>query len=191
MKLKYIAFFPALLVLTTPAFALEATIAPRAEMRQEIKQERAENKEDRQQTRCQIITLRLDQTLKNYQTRKDIHVMEYKRLYDRLVALSSTLAAKGDDTTQLQVDLTTLNGMIIKLTTDYQAFINDLTSSKTQACTLTLDQVKTNLAAARAKLQDFRAQSKAIHDFIKNTVRKDLLTIRASIKPTPKPTSAE
>lgn len=179
MKLKYLSFLPVFLALTTPVIAIDVT-PTRSVVRQEIKTERMENKEDRLQNRCQIISTKLDQTIKNYATRKDVHVMEYQRLYDRLVTLSTNLAAKGTNTTQLQADLTTLNGMIIKLNTDYQAFINDLTTSRLEVCTLTLDQVKTNLANARAKLQDFKSQSKAIHEFIRGTIRKDLLALRSN-----------
>lgn len=188
MKIKYLAFLPALALFTTPVLAQDTPTVTGQTIRQEIRQERQDNQTSREQTRCQIIGLRLDQTVKNYETRKDIHVLEYTRLYDRLVAVSANLATKGANVTQLNTDLATLNSMISKLSTDYQAFITNLSTNKDQACTLTLEQLKANLANVRTQLQSFRTQSKAIHDFIQNVVRKDLLALRQEVKPTPKPT---
>lgn len=178
MNLKYIAFLPVFLISASPVLAIDVTPSPT--YRQEVKQERQENKESRQQTRCQVIGLKLDQTIKNYQTRKDLHVLEYQRLHDRLVTVSERLSSKGVDVSKLTTDLSTLSSKVAKLSSDYQAFVTELSSSRDQACTLTLDEVKAKLTATRAQLQAFRTESKAIHEFIKSTIRKDLLDLRAS-----------
>ena len=166
MKLKYLTPLPLFLLFAFPVFAKDAT--PSASPRQEIK--------------CQIISRKLTQAIGNYGTRKDLHVASYQRLSTRLTKVADSLTAKGADTAKLKTDLATLNTMIEKLSTDYQAFIANLSTSQTQACTLTLEQIKTKLADARTLLKDFRTQSKAIHNFIKNTIRKDLLALRTNDK---------
>lgn len=167
MKLKYLAFLPALVLVATPIFAREATPS-------------ATRKPERADDRCRIVSQRLGQTIKNYETRRDLHIKEYQRLHDRLVVVAGNLSAKGIDTSQLTSDLATLNTMIANLTTSYQAFINNLTTSRADACTLSMDEIRLALSDSRTQLQTFRQTSKTIHDFIQNTIRKDLQSLRGN-----------
>ncbi|EKD79715.1 MAG: hypothetical protein ACD_40C00332G0003 [uncultured bacterium] len=138
--------------------------------------------------RCQNFTLRYKQIVQNYNTRKDIHVAVYRRQLDHWKDLAIRLTNQGLDVTTLRTDLTALETMITKLSTDYATFVTTLESDNENPCDQTAEELKTNLKNSRERLQSFRMDSRKIHNYIRGTIRTDLRNLRqqlSSAKPTP------
>lgn len=173
---------PLFLLSSTTILAQRPTDVPRGpKIATEAAQRRLEN-------RCQAINSRIKAHLNNYSVRKDNHIAVFRAALERWQQLATRLKDRGLDTTKLEADLVTLDGLIDDLETDYTTFQTDMEQALSIDCDTADTSLKTQLQTGRTKLSEFRTQSKTVRDFIKNTIRADLLALRQAAGKLPEPT---
>jgi hypothetical protein len=134
---------------------------------------------ERTENRCTAVTNMVNAHIKNIEARKDVHVEVYKNAHNRWVELAARLKAQGYDTTKLETDLTTLDGMVSLLSTDYQKFVEQTKFTLNIDCLSSRDEFKAQLKTSRDQLASLKADAKKVHDFIMNTIKADLRALRS------------
>lgn len=130
------------------------------------------------ETKCEVINKKIDAEVKNYTARKDLHIQTFTRMVERWTSLSARLKSKGYDTTILDKDLSTLGGMVSKLSSSYQEFVSNIEATKKADCETGIKDFRKNLLGSRTGLKQFKSQVDAIWKFIQNNIKKDLTSLK-------------
>lgn len=154
------------------------------EQRQENMEERQENREERQQerqeNRCEVVGNIVDRRISNYTQNKDYRIERYNELLAKLSDVVDRLAASDLDldTSALEDSLATLDEMVQAYAASYEDFIAGLEDSKGLVCGESEGAYKDIVLASKDKLEDLRAQRKAITEFYRNEVRGAIKDLR-------------
>ena len=130
------------------------------------------------ENRCQRITNYIDQRIQRYDENKTRHIENHQIIVSKLTTLLNSLNEKGYDTTQLTLDLKSLNQMTKDFAIGYNQFINRLRETKTLGCGESEGQFKNQLELARTELKNVREKAQEIWRFIDLNIRKDLQDLR-------------
>lgn len=145
-----------------------------------------ENAQERRQgfldTRCENVTARIQNRIRQYDENKDRHIDNYNKIKDRLSETANSLEDKGYDVSELRNDLQTLDSMIKEFGQNYTAFVNTLNESESLACGESEGAFKGKVEESRGQLRNSREQAKEIRDYIQNVIRPDLVDLREQIK---------
>lgn len=141
-------------------------------------EQKKEKVEARIETKCEKVNKRIDTEVRNYTARKDLHIQNFTRMIERWTAMSARLKTKGYDTTTLDNDLSTLSGMVTKLSTSYQEFVASVDATKKTDCESGIRDFRKNLLGSRTELKQFKDQVDGIWKFIKDNIRKDLVALK-------------
>ncbi len=106
----------------------------------------------------------------------------HQNLVNRLVSLNEKLKAKGVNTTELEADIAVLNTKITTFNTDLAAYKQSVTDLKALDCKTDPEGFKAALTTARTNLEAVRADAKAVHTYLKETIKPLLKTLRDKIE---------
>ena len=143
------------------------------------KDEMVANRDAKQAERCENVSDRVDAKIAKFEENKDGHVNRYNNLQDKLAEIVSKLKDKDFDTSKLEDDIDTLDGMVREYADLYTDFIDYLVDSKGLVCGESDGAYKDILANARAKLQEARAKRSAIREFYRTVIRQDIQDLRS------------
>jgi len=132
-------------------------------------------------TSCGAIETKIDEKITKFNTNQQGHVVAFGNLKTRITNLIARLDAKSIDTTKLKADQTQLNVLIEKFNTDYAAYIAKLQETQTSSCGKSSGQFRTTLKEARALLPVVRADIAAVKDYMNNTMKPDIVALRAQV----------
>jgi Skp family chaperone for outer membrane proteins len=178
-----------LLSVLSLAIALSASMAMAQSDNMPRSTERVQENENIQK-RCDIVTKQIDTHLARYKNNYNRHSRVYGNMKNRLVKLVERLELKGYDVTKLEADLVKLDEKILKLKTDYDAYIKELEETKEFVCGESEGQFKTALAEARAKLRLVHTDILDIRNYYQTVIKVDIQTLRkeaAKVKTPPPP----
>lgn len=114
----------------------------------------------------------------------------YKNMLNRLVKLSDKLENKGADTTELDAAIAELQTKIETFNTDLAAYKQAVSDLADMDCEADPDGFKASLEAARTALTTVNEDALAIRNYLKDTIKELLKTIRSQLAET-KPESEE
>ncbi len=163
----------------------EEKIRNNEEKIQEVKERVAAKKEEKQQERnerrervCAAFSERAQQKLQHFADYRGVHVEKYEKLIARLEGLSTKLAAKGYDVTDLKAHLGELSVLVEKYQMVFDEFIASLNYTKGFGCTDKDADFRENMALSKAKLAELKAVRTEIRDFYKDMIRADVKALR-------------
>jgi hypothetical protein len=147
-------------------------------------------------TRCQTITERVDLKVTRYTDNRTEHVQLYKNLVTRITNLLTKAADSGYDTTKLKADLTVLNDKIKNFDKVHADYITKLGATKSFACGNSEGEFLQALKEAKDSLLTVREAVLDIKAFFQNTIKPDVLALRAqkqepTVTPTATPSATE
>jgi hypothetical protein len=131
---------------------------------------------------CTTITTRIDSRLSTFDARFQEHASVYQKHHDKLVDISTKLQADGEDVSKLNADIAVLDSKIATFSTDKPKVETDLNNTKSYTCGNSSGEFKASLETLRADQRTVAADDKSIHDFIKSTIREDIVSLQASYK---------
>lgn len=102
----------------------------------------------------------------------------HKNILDRLNNAVVKLKEKGVNTTQLETEITALTAKIETFNTDLAAYKQSVTDLKAEDCKTDPEGFKAALTAARTNLEKVRADAKAVHTSLKETIRPLLTELK-------------
>lgn len=151
----------------------------RKEKIEERKAKREERQAERREKRCEIINKRIQIRISRFKERKDRHAERYDKVKERLTRIAQKLEDKGYDTSKLTDDLKTLAQMIKEYFEEYIKFISLLSNiPKTRVCKESKNTFRDTLSTVKEQVKIVRSKRKAIKEFYKNVIRKDIQELR-------------
>lgn len=132
-----------------------------------------------QQARCDLATTRIDLLITRYSNNKDRHVERYVSARNKIITLVEKLEGKGYDVTKITTDLKTWDGMIKKMSTDYNIFVDSLNLTKQYTCAQSQGDFKTQLKDAQSKLATVKQSSLDTRLFYQQTIRTDIEELKS------------
>ncbi|MCX6763847.1 MAG: hypothetical protein NTZ97_03925 [Candidatus Moranbacteria bacterium] len=143
----------------------------------QLKEQRQKNIEDK----CKLVGDRITERLNNFQNKQNSDTTIFGNVKGRLDNLAVRLKNKGLDTSKLETDLKTLADKITKVNTDYASVISSLKDTENFTCGNSQGQFMGKLGAARSILMAVRQDRLAVKEYIKNTIRPDILALRQQL----------
>ena len=133
--------------------------------------------------RCDLINQRIDERVSNHT--EDIKLRQgiYHNIQVRLQNLIDKADAAGLDTTKLKADLVILNGKVKVLQDALAVYIAALKDTKSYTCGTSQGKFMEKLGTAKTESLAVRNAILDIRNFYKNTIRPDMLALKAQIKP--------
>lgn len=172
-KLSLLFLLGLFVIFLSPNFGLAAASAQAVSNRQNFTAEK-----------CTAIQTRIETKITTFDNGNKQNLNAYTNLVAHLNQLESKLVTKGYNTTQLKVDITTLNGKVNTYTDSYGAFITQLKNTQNYACGHSQGDFVSNLASARSLMAKSRSNDIDIRNFYRNVIRADLLAIKSQTLPT-------
>lgn len=105
----------------------------------------------------------------------------YKNMTNRLTSLSEKLENKGVDTTEFDAAITELQTKIDTFNTDLAAYKQAVSDLADMDCQADPDGFKASLEAARSARQKVNDDGKAIRNYLKETIKPLLKSIRTQL----------
>jgi hypothetical protein len=186
MKKLFTLFLVGLFVSTTflPVFAVDDGIVKQGvEVRKEdlekLKQERLEKKksvlEKLREDRCTRVSERIEKRVGVYNSNKEKQATRYSNLIKRLSVLITKLKGFGLNVSKLEADKVQLESLIKNFNDTYAKFVTEMSGANKIACGEegNADEFKNNVELSKGYLKEVREASKAIHSFVKDTLKKD------------------
>lgn len=124
--------------------------------------------------RCARVSERVDNRIRKYDENKQRHIDNYDRITNNVSDTVAKLESEGYDVTEVKNDLTELNSMILEFANGYTEFINTLRGSKNFACGNSEGEFRARIEESRNQLEDVRANTTEIKNFIQDVLREDL-----------------
>lgn len=191
MKKLFTFFLVGLFVSTAflPVFAVDDSIVKQGvEVKKEeiekLKQERLENRKSVLQKlrddRCTRVSERIEKRVGVYNSNKEKQSTRYSNLIKRLSVLITKLKGFGLNVTKLEQDKVQLESLIKNFNDKYAKFVTEMSGANKIACGEegNADEFKNNVELSKGYLKEVREASKAIHSFVKDTLKKDFDDIK-------------
>lgn len=105
----------------------------------------------------------------------------HANLLARMETLLAKLKTKNLDTAQLEASITELKAKIATFNTDLAAYKQSISDLRLEDCTTDPEGFKAALQASRTNLETVRADAKAVHSYLNETIKPLLKTIRAQV----------
>jgi hypothetical protein len=106
----------------------------------------------------------------------------FANITTHLTDLSTKLKNRNADTKALDADIATLQTKITTFTTDLATYKQAVSDLANMDCKTDPDGFKASLLAARTALEAVNKDSQAVRSFVKDTIKPELKTIRASLE---------
>lgn len=132
--------------------------------------------------RCTAAQNKLDALKKKLNNAHSNRTQAYSGVSTRLTALSEKLKAQGIDTTTLDTDIKALNTKVETFNTDLAAYTQAIEDAIAVDCKTDPTAFQASLEAARKQLDVVRTDAQAITDYVKNTIKPLLETLRQQLE---------
>lgn len=106
----------------------------------------------------------------------------HANLLARMETLVAKLKTKNLDTTQLEASITELKAKITTFETDLATYKQTISDLRALDCKTDPEGFKAALQTARTNLETVRADAKAVHGYLNETIKPLLKTIRAQVE---------
>lgn len=146
--------------------------------REERKMERENAMEEKVAQRCEVVIQRVQDRIANFEENNTAHEEQYNTLITRLTEIADKMDEKGLDTTDLRVDVSTLEVMVAEYITTYSDFLAQLNTSLTYDCGESEGAFVDALEGARDTLEVARTLRKEIREFYTQEIRSDIKDLR-------------
>lgn len=140
-----------------------------------VNSDRVNRKDD---NNCAAVEARIDARIKNYDQSRDRQLQAYLNVRERINRIILRLDALDVNTTELRVDLKTLDSKIAKLRTDYGAYIVALREVRVYSCVTANTDFTGELKEARQILTTVQTDIKDIRDYYHNTIKSDIREVK-------------
>jgi len=147
--------------------------------RQEIKDLRAENKEQNIEQKCAMIQNRIAERNTTLESNKEKHMSVYVNMKARIEKFVARLSSEGYDVSKLKADLLVLDGKILKIKTDLATQNAKMNETKDFACGHSDGDFKGKLTEARTMMQAIHLEAMEIRKFVQTTIRPDIQALRS------------
>ena len=139
----------------------------------------AQKRQELRTQRCELLTQRTDAHINRYENNRVGHVNAFTNIKERLERLITRLQERGYDTDKLKEDVEILGMKIDKLSQDLDLFIEKLREAKNYTCGESEGAFAEAMRVARDQLKIVREDVRDIKTFYRNTIKPDILAIRA------------
>lgn len=106
----------------------------------------------------------------------------HANLLARMENLVAKLKTKNLDTTQLEASITELEAKIATFNTDIATYKQSISDLRALDCKTDPEGFKAALQTSRTNLEKVRADAKAVHSYLNETIKPLLKTIRAQVE---------
>ena len=161
---------------TTTSTSSKDTQLKRLKVEQHIKDLQATS------TVCTNLTSRIDKRLSNFQSILGKHDANYAEHLSKLQTISTKLQTDGEDVSKFNSDIAILQVKIDKFNTDKTAVETALTNTKQYSCGTSQGQFKSAFEAVKSAQTLVKADAMDISDFIRNTLRGDVIGLQQVYK---------
>lgn len=136
--------------------------------------------------RCERVTERVDNRINGFNKNKEKHVVKYTNLQKRANKIITELKKLKFDVTVLENDMKTYDSLVKDFLAKYNKFVDSVKGAKLIACDDkdNSNGFKTQVEVSRNYLKDTRESAKAIHVFVKNTLKPHFMEMKSQIKET-------
>lgn len=152
------------------------------EERQQERMERIEGRQERisqtVENRCELLTGRIENRINRFNTLKDERTERYNNVLDRLAIINEKLQNEGYDTSEVEANWQTMNGLVQNYSVAYQEFIAALEDTKQYACGESEGAFRDELDQAQEELKDVRDIGFEIRSFYINTLKPSVIALR-------------
>jgi hypothetical protein len=176
-----LAFGGIVLAEPTPERRLQAQ-----ERMQEIKlrasSTRATGSSTREEVRdrvCSKLSSRIDNRLSSFGERYEAHLKTYNLHKEKLAQIESKLSGEGIDTTKLKADISTLDTKIATFSADATKVKEALVNTQSFSCGNSEGQFRSAVESLRTAQKAVVKDAQDIHNFITDTLVKDIQELRA------------
>lgn len=151
------------------------------ERRMEVK-EKIQDRRGVGSSTCMMLEKRIDTRLSSFGEKYGKH----KRIYDvhreKLLAISAKLKAEGFATATLEANIALLDTKIAEFEADHAKVRTALEAAKSKSCADGSGEFKTAVEAVRAAQNEVAEDARDIFQFIKGTLKEDVMELRAAFK---------
>lgn len=161
---------------------LKAKMQERKAQASSTRQEFKAKLEEKKGEVCSALDSRIDARLSTFDGRFKAHTEVYDAHKAKLTQISVKLQAEGLDVSELNSDIAILEVKIDKFKADKAAVEAALNNTKNFACGESQGQFKDALKSLRDAQKIVVVDAKDIHDYIANTLKKDILALQAEYK---------
>ncbi len=137
--------------------------------------------EDRRGKMCENLETRINNRLSSFGQRYDMHKKVYDMHKEKLLQLSSKLDINASSTIKLKADIAILDAKIADFEEEHAKVKTALEATKSKACGDNSGEFKAAVEAVRTQQKAVAEQAKDIYQFIKGTIRQDMMAIRAEL----------
>lgn len=124
--------------------------------------------------RCEFVTQRVEKVSSGLSRNHQGQVKKFAAVAKRLEKIEATFAGKGYDTAALSEAIETLQTMLIKLNTDYQAFIVQLEETKEFECGESQGDFKTAMEESKTSLTLVKEDIMDLQEHYRTVIRPEL-----------------
>lgn len=172
--------------------AIDEMKEERAELRDEIKEARDEIKDERNEFRearkeaikekkCERWQNRIQNRIKRYENKHQLHERVFGNMVDRLKKVSERLKDAGLDTGDLNSYITVLEGKINDLMGEHADFIDQLEQTDEHSCGQSEGEFKNQLGEARRMIPQVRSALDEVRDYYRDVVRPELIELKQQL----------
>lgn len=132
--------------------------------------------------RCQERQVKIGERLEKIASRHSGHMDKLNDAVSKLNNLVSIFSDKGINTSTLESDIDTLEGMIAELNSDHEAVVDSLEAAKSVDCsTIDRDSAQAKIDEAKALMQEVKDDVTAIKSF-KETVKSHISDLKGELE---------
>lgn len=131
--------------------------------------------------RCTDVTKKVGLVTDRYNQSQEKYMNAYQNIYQNIEKTALKLKADGYDTTELEKHLAEYNLMIQNANRYYNEFKTGMDNSKQGVCGNSETEATRQFTTARTQLMNCKNEMLQLRTFAQETLRNDILDIRAEI----------
>jgi hypothetical protein len=128
---------------------------------------------------CSKLSSRIDGRISHFGERFDAHLNTYNLHKEKLTQIETKLSSEGVDTTKLKADISTLDTKISTFSADANKVKEALENTQSFSCGNSDGAFRSAVESLRTAQKVVRTDAQDIHDFITQTLIKDIQELRA------------
>lgn len=158
--------------------AREERAAQREEARAARKAAREEAMEQRMLERCERLVARVAARIEKMEDNREVHISNFERIIERFNEMIVALTEEGLDTSALEEDLATFEGMVETYHDIYSDFVASLEGYEGDVCEDMEGGRKGVLQAAKDHLRILTEKRQELRQFFAHELRADIKQLR-------------
>lgn len=131
--------------------------------------------------RCSDVTRKIGSVTERYNQSQEKYMNAYQNIFQNVEKLALKFKADGYDTTELEKHMAQFNSMIQNANRYYNEFRTGMDNSKQGVCGNSEAEATRQFSSARTQLMNCKNEMLQLRTFAQETLRQDILDIRAQI----------